>query len=351
MTRRQPSAYNWSKMQFDETIMGKHFTRGRNRKIQFVVAHHMTIIGSGNGSANTACYNTWQTRQASAHYGVDGQHVRQFVWDRDAAWACGSGLGNHAGISIEHANSTAGPRWQISDTTWRNGARLAAYLHKAHGLGRPTTSNGGRGGTLRKHSSFFATACPGPFMDSIWSQYVAEAQRVYDAISKGGTPPPTTNPKPEPEKEWFDMATEAQLRKIVREEVERNRVTRSPNAPATVYKGKKSVLVSSGVARVWSVTEAILKAVRVKVARPSHLPDNVYAGTKAFSQAQAQNRFWTVVEATLKELRETRALVEAQADKDGLPVASLLATVKPFMSEEVPDETPEDAADEVGEES
>lgn len=200
MTRRKPSEYNWSKLQFDETILTKHFTAPRRQKIQFVVAHHMIVLDKDieSDDALDACWGIWQKREASAHYGVDGKFVRQFVWDSNAAWATADTRGNHAGISIEHANITldeTGTRndYKVSTTTWKNGAKLAAHLHKVYKLGRPTSSGFGTGGTLRTHQSFFATACPGPFFREIWPDYVKEAQRVYDEITK--TP---TKPKPKP---------------------------------------------------------------------------------------------------------------------------------------------------------
>lgn len=205
MTRRSPSQYNLRKLQVDETILKKHFTAPRRKKVKFVVAHHMTILGTGDGRANDACYRTWQSRQASAHYGVDGKYIRQFVWDSNAAWSTANTEGNHAGISIEHANLTAGPRWKISETTWKTGAMLAAYIHLAYGLGRPTSKRGGKSGTLRTHSSFFATACPGPYFATIWDAYVHEAQRVYDQIVKGVPTPkpiPVIRPNPKPKPQW-----------------------------------------------------------------------------------------------------------------------------------------------------
>lgn len=199
MTRRALADYNWDRLEFDELLLDRHFTSPRQQKIAFVIVHHMTVVGNGSGSANDACYNIWQTRQASAQYGVDGSDVTQFVWDNDAAWATGSYAGNHGGISIEHANSMGAPGWQVSGLTWTTGARLAAHLHKAYGLGRPTSNGNGSGGTLRAHSSFFATACPGPYLMAIWANYLAEAQRVYDLITTGGAvapaPAPVTQPK------------------------------------------------------------------------------------------------------------------------------------------------------------
>lgn len=189
MTRRSWSQYNWAALEFDETILTKHFTAPRQLKIQFVVVHHMTVQGHGNGSALDACWNIWQTRQASAHYGVDSTLVRQYVWDAAAGWSTGSWEGNNAGISIEHANSVVGDEagWKVATSTWKTGAKLAAHLHKAYGLGRPTSNSNGTAGTLRAHRSFNSTACPGPFLMLIWGSYLAEAQQVYDSIS-GGTP-------------------------------------------------------------------------------------------------------------------------------------------------------------------
>jgi len=208
MTRRTVAQYDWTNCLFDDTRLGissgtgiRHYTSPRRDQIRFIVAHHMTIVGDGTGKALNGCWNTWQNRKASAHYGVEENLVRQYVGDGDAAWATASTYGNHAGISIEHANSTAGPGWKVSETTWKTGARLAANLHKLYGLGRPVKNV-----TLRRHHDFYATACPGPFFDSIWSQYVAEAQRVYDSITgvvqdsapvvQDPVPTPTPTPTP-----------------------------------------------------------------------------------------------------------------------------------------------------------
>ena len=195
MTRRTPKDYNWKRLEFDETILTKHFTKGRlGSKIKFVVVHHMTIIGTGDGRANDKCYKVWQSRKASAHYGVDGSFVRQFVWDSNYAWATGNVVGNRSGVSIEHANMSAAPKWEVSPSTRATAAKLSAHLHYIHGLGRPTSTKGGKGGTLRKHSSFKATACPGPYFDKVWEAYVKDVQDEYDAL----VIPKPTEPVPSP---------------------------------------------------------------------------------------------------------------------------------------------------------
>lgn len=185
-TRRKPDKYNWEALEFDARPLPNLGSRSsaRREKIQFVVIHHMTIVGKGDGSANTACINTWKEREASAHYGVDGLNVAQFVWDNLAAYATAKTHGNHAGISIEHANSKGKPSWEVSDDTWKTGAKLVAYLCLEYKLGRPKA-----GTNLRQHSDFFATECAGPYLGKkIWKAYEAEAQRVYDLIVKGEKP-------------------------------------------------------------------------------------------------------------------------------------------------------------------
>ena len=56
---------NWETLEPDVTkLMARHFTPGRaGRQIRMVVMHH----NAGNLSVED-CWQTWQTRQATAHY-------------------------------------------------------------------------------------------------------------------------------------------------------------------------------------------------------------------------------------------------------------------------------------------
>lgn len=191
MARRTPSQYNFDKLQFDQRILTKHFTRQASKDVKYIVIHHMVVKDRNRDTddALDTVYNIWQSRPASAHYGVDGKFVGQFVWDKDYAWATGSTEGNRYGISIEHVNSTldepgTSNDYHVSEETWKNGAKLVAYLHKYYKMGRPTKDK-----SLRRHSSFSSTACPGPYLGKeIWDEYVEEAQRVYDLIIDGKAP-------------------------------------------------------------------------------------------------------------------------------------------------------------------
>lgn len=189
MTRRKPSQYNFDALEFDETILKKHFTAPRRMKIDHVDLHHMTITGKDSDTnALTACYDTWQNRVASANYGVQGAQIRQYVWDQNAAWSTATTRGNHSGISIEHTNTTREPNWLVSEMTWQTGAKLTAYIHKKYKLGRPTKK------TVKRHRDWFATACPGPYLGvKIYEAYIAAAAKYYDKI---GTVAAPVNPKP-----------------------------------------------------------------------------------------------------------------------------------------------------------
>ncbi|OXN01497.1 peptidoglycan recognition protein family protein [Bifidobacterium vansinderenii] len=143
---------NWDTLEADvDRILTKHFTSGRNgRKIKMVVVHH-----NGGRLDVDGCWQTWQTRQASAHYQVcvDGT-IGQLVWDRDTAWHAANGEANRASIGIEHADETTNP-WHISDATLDNGAHLVAAICKHYGLGRPEWMV-----NVFPHSHFSSTECP-----------------------------------------------------------------------------------------------------------------------------------------------------------------------------------------------
>lgn len=149
-----------------------HVTHTSYKKTM-VTLHHNAAVLSHEG-----VLNTWKTREASAHFDVDGSGaVAQYVNVNEYAWACGNTQGNQTSISIEMCNSSTGGNWPVSDVTWKSAARLAGWLF-AHVIGTRPTSK-----TLVPHHYWYATACAGPYMDSIFDRVVTEAQLVYDAFT------------------------------------------------------------------------------------------------------------------------------------------------------------------------
>lgn len=168
-------------------LMNKHFTSGRGgRKIKYIVRHHNAGI-----STTDQTWNTWQYRQASAHYQIEPSgRVGQLVYDGDTAWANGNQTANQESITIEHSNSAgANQDWPISDATIEGGAKWAAALCWFYKLGRPEF-----GVNIRDHKEFYATSCPyhlakgGKYHD----RWMKIAQEHYDWMS-GKTTAPAIN--------------------------------------------------------------------------------------------------------------------------------------------------------------
>lgn len=172
---------NWDTLEADvDIIMGIHFTPGRTATIDKVVLHH----NAGRLTVQQ-CYDTWQTREASAHYQVqyDGV-IGQLVHDRDTAWHAGPA--NPSSIGIEHADDKLDPDWTISADTLENGAHLVAALCKHYSLGRPTWQTNVFG-----HRDFMSTACPGAIYAAQRDAYMDRAGQWYDTMTaaSGAAPP------------------------------------------------------------------------------------------------------------------------------------------------------------------
>ncbi|RYQ36616.1 N-acetylmuramoyl-L-alanine amidase [Bifidobacterium pseudolongum] len=178
---------NWDTLEADENlILNKHYTGGRNGKsIDKVIIHH-----NGGNLSIRGCYDTWQTREASAHYQVDSNgRIGQYVWDSDTAWHAGNYDANCTSIGIEHADISTNP-WRVSDACLDNGAHLTAAVCKFYKLGRPQLNK-----NVFFHKQFSATECPASLAGSQKDAYIKRAQEWYDKMT-GTKPAATTTSKP-----------------------------------------------------------------------------------------------------------------------------------------------------------
>lgn len=177
---------DWENLIADEDrIIGTHYTPGRaGHKIDKVVIHHNAGVLS-----IADCYNTWQTRPASAHYQVEtGGRIGQLVHDADTAWHAANLLANQTSIGVEHANSGgAAQDWPISGETIDAGAHLVAAICRYYGLGRPQWMV-----NVFPHKHFGQTACPYHLADTYLNTYMAKAQAWYDSMTKGTAAPTAT---------------------------------------------------------------------------------------------------------------------------------------------------------------
>lgn len=153
----------------DELSATGHVTHASFQKTSVTLHHNAGRL------SHEGVLNVWKTRPASAHFDIDASGaVAQYVDVHEYAWAVGDRDGNEHSISIEMCNSTLSPKWEVSETTWKAAARLAGWLFAKEVKARPSASN------FFQHKHWSSTDCAGPYIGSIWSQVLAEAQKAYD---------------------------------------------------------------------------------------------------------------------------------------------------------------------------
>lgn len=138
-----------------------------------VTLHH----NGGVRFSHRTILNIWKSRPASAHFDVDAiGELAQYVEEHEYAWAVGDTVGNEETISIEMANISAAPHWEVAQVTWVSAARLAGFLfaHVIEGHPRPSEHN------LFVHHHWSQTSCAGPFVDATYPEILATAQSAYD---------------------------------------------------------------------------------------------------------------------------------------------------------------------------
>jgi hypothetical protein len=141
---------------------------------------YITVHHNGANLTHEGVLSVWKTRRASAHFDVDSKgRVAQYVRLREYAWATGSTVGNELSISIEQANSSFAPHWEVAEATWKATARLIGWLCYHELKARPSASN------VLPHRHWSATDCPGPFVLAHLNAIIVEAQKHYDDIKAG----------------------------------------------------------------------------------------------------------------------------------------------------------------------
>jgi N-acetyl-anhydromuramyl-L-alanine amidase AmpD len=122
-----------------------YFTAGRQgAKIDSIVVHWMVTTLAGADAEFTH-----GSRRVSAHYGIEGATVHQYVHDADTAWHAGDWTENTRSIGIEHS---AAPGRDATPATISTSVALMATLCRQYGIDP---------GRIFPHSKFYATQCPG----------------------------------------------------------------------------------------------------------------------------------------------------------------------------------------------
>ena len=156
-----------------------HRTSPRRGKIDTITIHHM----AGNLSVET-CGNVFQSREASSNYGIgtDGR-VGMYVEEKDRSWASANAPNDHRAVTIELANDGGAPGWHVSDTALDKCVELCADICRRNGIQR-LDFTGDQSGNLTMHKWFYATTCPGPYLESKFPEIARRVNELLGAAEK-----------------------------------------------------------------------------------------------------------------------------------------------------------------------
>lgn len=164
------------------TKISPNKTSPRNHEIDTITIHHM----AGNLSVET-CGNLFaqSSQQASSNYGIgsDGR-IGMYVEEKDRSWCSSSASNDHRAITIEVANDGGNPDWHVSDAALESLIKLCADICKRNNI-KEMLWKGDKSliGQVDKqnvtiHKWFMATACPGPYLESMIPYVTQEVNKM-----------------------------------------------------------------------------------------------------------------------------------------------------------------------------
>lgn len=171
------------------TNMVKNMSKGRGgKKIDKIFVHHM----AGNLTVKQ-CGNVFATRQASAHYGVQGKNIGQYVDESNTAWHCGNFAYNQRSIGIELANDGgASNNWHVSDQTIATAIDLIVDICKRNGI-KKLNFTGDLSGNLCMHCYCASTACPGGYLKTKFKYIAEQVNKKLNASGSTSSTSPTSS--------------------------------------------------------------------------------------------------------------------------------------------------------------
>lgn len=168
---------NSSLVTYRHIVSHRSSGRGGN-KIDKIFVHHM----AGNLSVRQ-CGSVFDSRPASAHYGINGNTIGQYVDEKDTSWHCGNFKYNQRSIGIELANDGgASSHWHVSSTTLNTCIKLIADVCKRNGI-KKLNYTGNLSGNLCMHQWLVSTACPGAYLKNQFNYIAMEVNKLLSGSS------------------------------------------------------------------------------------------------------------------------------------------------------------------------
>lgn len=149
------------------TRLSPHMNSPRNRPITKITIHHTA------GNIGLEALGEWLSRpttRASYNYGIssDGR-IGLFVKEQNRSWASSSAANDNCAITIGVANNTLAPAWGVSDAAFESLINLCVDICQRNGL-KELVYDGTPRGSLTRHNMFSNQICPGPFLQSRFTE-------------------------------------------------------------------------------------------------------------------------------------------------------------------------------------
>lgn len=158
-----------------------NYTKGRGgHKVNGIVVHHAASTSLASVGQVFSQYG----RNGSAHYGIKGSEIHQYVGEEDTAWHCGNFWGNQNTIGIEFVNNVGHPYWTVDDETLETGIKLIADIARRYNLGKLYINPNEDCPKLSGHRDWAGanTYCPGDYLYS-------KLQYICDRVNAINFPP------------------------------------------------------------------------------------------------------------------------------------------------------------------
>lgn len=152
----------------------------RNHAIDKITIHHTAGVVS---IESLGAIFAAPSRQASSNYGIgsDGR-IGLFVDEANRSWCSSNAENDNRAVTIEVSNSEVGGEWRVSDTVLESLLKLCTDICRRNGIER-LNFTGDASGNLTMHKYFAATACPGPYLESLFPHIADEVNRRLRAGS------------------------------------------------------------------------------------------------------------------------------------------------------------------------
>lgn len=153
------------------TKLSPHKRSRNGNKISKITIHHAATVnasleGLGRGFSGS--------RVASANYGIDSNgKIGMFVEEEFRAITSSNTYNDERAVTIEVANSSGAPNWEVSAKAYEALINLCVDICKRNKI-ESLEYTGDKNGSLTRHNMFANTTCPGPYLQGKFSDIARE---------------------------------------------------------------------------------------------------------------------------------------------------------------------------------